>query len=146
MTHPSGVRLEAAAYRITVGIAKGNGGLGRASTRNAPAGPSPGICGTALGRRVIAAVGLDRTTLAVHGARPRPVGWRVIRTRLVAALRRRIEDAVDPQHLLATATVRGIGVEDLARLCGRTDLGCPPPIPALGGNCIGRAPSPRPRA
>src|SRR5437868_7564711 len=106
MTHASGVRLEAAAHRITVGIAKGKGGLVRASTRNAPAGPSPSMCGTASGRRVIASVGLDRTTLAVHGARSRPVGERVIRTRLVAALRHRIEDAVDPQYLLATATVR----------------------------------------
>src|SRR5689334_20477302 len=74
------------------------------------------MCGAAAGRCVIAAVGLDRTAFAVHGARPCPVSQRVIRAGLIAALRRRIEDAVDTQYVLAAAGIRGIGVEDFAGL------------------------------
>src|SRR5262249_34922987 len=59
----------------------------------------------AAGRRVIAAVAFHFAALAVHVARPRPIGERVIRTGLVAALRHGVENAVDAEHLLAAARV-----------------------------------------
>ena len=51
----------------------------------------------------------------------------------VSALRHRVQDAVDPEHLLAAAAVRRVGVEDLAgfvfvkNAAARQvlDIGCP---------------------
>src|ERR1700733_7643736 len=65
---------------------------------------------------MVATIDLDRTALAVHVVRSRPIGQRVIGTLLIAALWHPIKDAVDPEHLFSTTTISGIGVIYLAGL------------------------------
>ena len=63
---------------------------------------------------VVAAVRFDNAGLAVHVARPHPIGERVVGPILVAALGRHIEIPVGAEELLASAPERRIGMEDLA--------------------------------
>src|SRR5579872_3925046 len=75
----------------------------------------------AAGRGVKAAIALHGTALAILIVRPRPVGQRVTRAVLVAALRHRIEDAVDAERPLTAARIARIGVEDITRLVAVED-------------------------
>src|SRR5262245_47167770 len=67
-------------------------------------------------RPVISPVRLDRPALAIHVSRSRPIGQRSMGAGLVAPLRRRVKESIDPGELLAAATEGGIGVKDLPGL------------------------------
>src|SRR5271166_3891407 len=68
-----------------------------------------------------AAVDLDRTALAIHIARTRPIGERMIRAILVASFRHQIEEAIDAEEILAAAPEHRVGVEDFTRVVFEED-------------------------
>src|SRR5580700_3211640 len=88
--------------------------LGVSSPSPAQSGLSCGMRRATARRRVVAAVDFDLAAFPVHVARPRPIAERMIGTRLVATFWHSVEDTIDSERFLSAATVRGVGVEDLA--------------------------------
>src|SRR5262249_40688228 len=72
------------------------------------------MSGARAARHVVAAVALDVAAFVVSVMRPHPVGERVVRTVLVASLRRGVEVGVSAEERLATAAERRVGVKDLS--------------------------------
>src|SRR5262252_4218989 len=82
------------------------------------------------GRVMISAVHLDCAAVAIHVTGPNPVGKAVIRSVLLAFLRRHIQDSVGTQELFAAAPKACVGEIDVSVVLedhfARKDPRCPP--------------------